>query len=59
MYRSVPVKWYLLIRDMELFTRDTGQGLAYTWGLVHNERYEEAVNSFDKTRSLYEQDHKQ
>jgi hypothetical protein len=39
---SPQVQWYVLIRDMEAYRRETGWGLAATWGLVHEGNYEAA-----------------
>lgn len=50
LHRSDPVRWYLLITDMERLTEATGWGLAHTWGHVHRGRYEVAAASFAEVR---------
>lgn len=56
LYRSMPVKWWELINEMEALTQRTGFGLARTWGLVHAGRYREARRAFDEVaRALDEE----
>jgi len=47
---SMPVKWWLLINELEEFRVRTGWGLASVWGHVHGERYEQARATFDQVR---------
>lgn len=49
--KSMPVKWYLLIKEMEEYTEATGMGLAQTWGYVHAEDYDSARDNFDEIRA--------
>lgn len=51
---SLPVQWYLLIREMEEFRGRTGWGLASTWGYVHAGDLESARRSFETAKRAWE-----
>jgi hypothetical protein len=48
MHQSMPVKWYLLIRDAEHVRAVTGLGLASVWTHIHREHYDEARACLDE-----------
>lgn len=45
----LPVRWYVLIREMEAWRANTGMGLAHTWSFVHQGDYDAARASFADT----------
>ena len=50
---SPPLRWYVLIKEMEEFRARTGMGLAQSWGYVHREEYDAARRSFDAVRGAW------
>ncbi|MBA3340022.1 MAG: hypothetical protein H0T54_09835 [Geodermatophilaceae bacterium] len=47
-HKSRPVQWCQLIERIDDFTDETGQRLDNVWKLVHEERYEDALNLFER-----------
>ena len=48
---SQPVKWYVLIKEMEEFRERAGWGLGNSWSFVHKEDYTGARAAFDDLKT--------
>lgn len=53
--QSSPVRWFLLIEEVDSFNARTGLKLSNVWGLIHREEFEAAQIEFQGVTARYEE----